>query len=175
MTGTSIGTTDYCQMFKYFYSISLLIFCTATIIGLLFTSQAELARDVNPALAFFVLLISVAWLTMVEGSQGAIVGLGSVDAELYKDSHPLAYKCTSIAHKNLDRYLLGRQFMVIFIIFTVEMAGSPIQDVDLWGLPDWVISMFLSSGLALILIICMVGQLNSEINGCHCMLDYSKM
>jgi hypothetical protein len=35
-------------------------------------------------------------------------------------------------------------------------------------------NIFLSSGLAMILFTCMVGQLNSEVNGCHCMLDYSK-
>jgi len=162
------------QKFKYIYSSILLIFCAVLILGLVFTEQTELAHDVHPGFAFVVLFISIGWLTMVEGGQGAIVGLGPVNGDLYKDSHPKAFKCTSIVHKgdNLDRYLLGRQFMVILIVFTVEMAGSATHNADLWGLPSWVISIFLGSGLAMILFTCMVGQLNSEINGCHCMLDY---
>ena len=176
MTGTGLASNKSLQMFKYIYSSILLVFCGTIIMGLIFTSQTELAHDVHPALAFVVLLISISWLTMVEGGQGAIVGLGPVDDVFYKDSHRFSYMCTSLVHKgdNLDRYLLGRQFMVILIVFTIEMAGSPIHDVELWGLPNWVISTFLGSGLAMILFTCMVGQLNSEINGCHSMLDYSK-
>jgi hypothetical protein len=42
---------------------------------------------------------------MVEGSQGSLVGLAPVDKELFKDSHPITYKCCEVAHKgdNLDR------------------------------------------------------------------------
>jgi uncharacterized membrane protein YkvI len=164
------------SIIKYVVSSILLVFCVTLVMGLIFTENTELAHDVHPLVAFFVLIISIAWLTMVEGGQGAIVGLGPVNGDLYMESHPYAYRCTSIVHKgnNLDRYLLGRQFMVILIVFTVEMAGAPSGTVELWGLPDWVTSAFLASGLAMILFTCMVGQLNSEINGCHCMLDYSK-
>ncbi|CAB9496049.1 expressed unknown protein [Seminavis robusta] len=111
---------------------------------------------------------------MVEGGQGAIVGLGPVHEDYFKESHPLAHKCTSLVHKgdNLDRYLLGRQFMVILIVFTTEMAGAPLAGAELWGLPTWLTNMMLATGIAMILFTCMVGQLNSEINGCHCMLDY---
>jgi hypothetical protein len=84
---------------------------------------------------------------------------------------------TVIAHKgdNLDRYLLGRQFMVILIVFTINLAGETHGHAELWGLPDWVIAIFLTGSVAMILFTNMVGQLNSEINACHCMLDYCRL
>ena len=88
----------------------------------------------------------------------------------------MTWKCTNWCHNgdNLDRYLLGRQFMVVIVVFTVNISGAPLGGAELWGLPQWIIDVFLGSGLAMILFTCMVGQLNSQVNGCHCMLDYSK-
>lgn len=165
-----------CQLIKYAYSTILLLFCLSLILGAVLTRQTKLSADVNPSLAFVVLIISISWLTMVEGGQGAIVGLGPVNTDLYKESHSKTLICTSTVHKgdNLDRYLLGRQFMVILIVFAVESAGAATRYESMWNIPDWLANIFLSSGLAMILFTCMVGQLNSEINGCHCMLDFSK-
>ena len=92
----------------------------------------------------------------------------------------MSHRCTSIVYKgdNLQRYLLGRQFMVILIVFIVELCGATHggdHGVELWGLPNWIINIFLSSGVAMILFTCMVGQLNSEIISCHYMLDYRKL
>jgi hypothetical protein len=164
------------QMVKYVYSSIVLIFCLVLILGVVSTEQTELSSDMHPAVALVVLVLAISWLTMVEGGQGAIVGLGPVNRELYKDSHPFSARCTSLVHKgdNLDRYLLGRQFMVIFIVYAIEMAGAATHFDELWNIPSWLANLFLSSGLAMILFTCMVGQLNSEVNGCHCMLDYSK-
>jgi Silicon transporter len=166
--------TDPFQMFKYVYSTILLIFSLVLILGVVFTRQTHLSKDVHPALAIVVLVITISWLTMVEGGQGALVGLTPVDPVLYEKTHKWTRMCTKLVYTgdNLDRYLLGRQFMVILIVFSVEMSGAATEYEDLWGLPTWLSNIFLVSGLAMILFTCMVGQLNSEINGCHCMLDY---
>ncbi|MFN9898478.1 MAG: hypothetical protein ACK55Z_06720, partial [bacterium] len=93
---------------------------------------------------------------------------------LYRESHPIAYKCTEISHTgdNLNRYLLGRQFMVVFIVFCVNQSGNPIAGATLWGLPSILLTIFLGSGLAMILITTNIGQLNSQVNASYCMLDY---
>jgi len=103
-----------------------------------------------------------------------MVGLAPVNATLYKESHPLSYKCTALCHRgdNLDRYLLGRQFMVVLIVFIVNLSGAPIGGATLWGFPQVVIDIFLVTGAAMILFTCMVGQLNTQVNAAHCMLDY---
>jgi silicon transporter len=159
---------------KYIISTCALVFSISLIIGLIFTDQTTLARDVHPGLAFCTLWISVLWLTMVEGSQASLVGLAPVDRELFKDTHPISYKCCEVAHKgdNLDRYLLGRQFMVVVMVFTINISGGPIADATLWGFPDVLTNMFLGSGFAMILFTCMVGELNSQVTASLCMLDY---
>jgi silicon transporter len=142
--------------------------------GLIFTEQTKLSSDVHPALAFVCIWGGILWLSMIEGGQGSLVGLAPVDRELYKDSHPITYKNTGFAHNgdNLDRYLLGRQFMVVLAIFTINLSGSPLEDVELWGLPSIITDIFLGSGLAMTLLTCMLGQLTSEVNSSHCMLDF---
>eukprot|EP00550_Attheya_septentrionalis_P010226 CAMPEP_0198299738 /NCGR_PEP_ID=MMETSP1449-20131203/45641_1 /TAXON_ID=420275 /ORGANISM="Attheya septentrionalis, Strain CCMP2084" /LENGTH=90 /DNA_ID=CAMNT_0044001367 /DNA_START=94 /DNA_END=362 /DNA_ORIENTATION=- len=82
------------NVIKYIYSSILLVFCLTLILGVVFTEQTELSADVSPWLAFAVLIFAISWLTMVEGGQGAIVGLGPVNTELYKDTHPNSAKCT---------------------------------------------------------------------------------
>ena len=171
------GTNTPLQMFKYIYSSVLLVFCIIIILGLIYTEQTEgSAHGMHPVLTMVVLFGAVAWLTMVEGGQASIVGLAPVHEDFFKDTHKWSHRCTRLVHKgdNLNRYILGRQFMVILIVFVIERTGSPIEDAELWGFPDWLLRMFLVSGFGMILFTCMVGQLNSEVNGCHCMLDYSK-
>jgi silicon transporter len=165
---------DAGNVIKCAYSVGLLVFSTIIIMGLIFNEETKLSSDVNSAVAFVAIWGGVLWLTMVEGGQGSLVGLAPVNRELYKDSHPIAYKCTAIAHKgdNLDRYLLGRQFMVVLTVFVVNMSGGPLKDAELWGFPSVLTNMFLGSGLAMILFTAMVGQLNSQVNASLCMLDY---
>merc|ERR1719437_229353 len=111
---------------------------------------------------------------MVEGGQCSLVGLPPVDRELYRESHPITYMITGWAHKgdNLDRYLMGRQFMVIFINFTIGLCGAPLSGAEVFGLPDWVSAIFLGSGIAMVLQNVVVGQLTSQCNASHMMLDY---
>jgi len=134
----------------------------------------RLSNDVHPAVAYIVGIVAILWLTMVEGGQASLVGMAPVNPELYKDSHPIAYKCAKLGHKgdNLDRYLLGRQFMVVLVVFSVNMSFGPTADAELWGYPQWVIDVFFEYGLAMILFTCMVGQLNTQVNASHHMLDY---
>jgi len=161
------------SLFKSVYSVGLLIFSIICIMALIAKRMTGLSSDTHPAVAYVAIWIAILWLTMVEGGQASLVGLAPVNPELYKDSHPLAYKCTKLAHKgdNLDRYLLGRQFMVVLVVFTVNISGGP-KDADLWGFPGWMMNIFFDYGLAMILFTCMVGQLNTQVNASLCMLDY---
>jgi len=162
------------KWFKMFASTCLLIFSITIVMGLIFTRQTGLSQDSHPAVAFVVLWVMLIWLSFVEGGQASLVGLHPINSELYKDSHKVAYKATSNTNMgdNLDRYLMGRQFMVIFIVFLINRAGAPVAGAELWGLPKVVIDIFLVTGFAMILFTVMVGQLQSQINASLCMLDY---
>jgi len=168
-------TSNYpVNMFKGAYSMCLLIFSVVIIMGLIATRQTNLSSDAHPAAAYVLIWVAIGWLTMIEGGQASLVGLAPVNAELYRESHPIAYKCTKITNEgdNLDRYLLGRQFMVVLTVFSVNMSGGPLGDAELWGFPSWLSGIFLQSGLAMILFTCNVGQLNTQVNASLCMLDY---
>mmetsp|Transcript_7558 Transcript_7558/g.15190 ORF Transcript_7558/g.15190 Transcript_7558/m.15190 type:complete len:511 (+) Transcript_7558:164-1696(+) len=172
--GKKMSAASHCNAFKGLYSTCLLIFSIVLVMGLIFTNQTGLSQDAHPAAAFIVLWVTLIWLSMVEGGQASLVGLHPVDKELYVDTHPLTYKNCSITNKgdNLDRYLMGRQFMVIFIVFCINYSGAPVPGAELWNLPTWVTTIFLNTGIAMILLTCMVGQLASQVNASHCMLDY---
>jgi len=178
MTASDKSANGGIQMIKYIYSTLLLCFSIVLIVGNIFAKQTRLSYDSQPAVALVIMLFAIVWLTMVEGGQGALVGLGPVDPDLFKDSHPMTHRGFTLVYKgdNLNRYLLGRQFMVILIVFIVELCGATHghdgQEVALWDLPSWIITIFLVSGAAMIMFTCMVGQLNSEIISCHYMLDY---
>ena len=156
------------------YATCLLIFSVYVVMNLIFTRSTKVAADAHPAVAFVVLWGGLLWLCMVEGGQGALVGLPPVDRELYKETHKISHKCTSLAHKgdNLDRYLMGRQFLVIFIVFAVELCGAPIHGIQLAWLPGWANTLFLGTGLAMILFTVQLGKVPSQVVASHCMLDY---
>jgi len=159
---------------KSVISVGALIFSVVIIAGLIFTGQTSLAQDVHPVFTVIVLALAVVWLSIVEGGQASLVGLAPVSHDLYADSHRIAHKSCVDAHSgdSLDRYLLGRQFMVVFIVFAINIAGGPVSGAELWELPQWLLSLFLGFGLAMILFTTMCGQLNSQVNASHCMLDY---
>jgi len=52
------------------------------------------------------------------------------------------------------------------------MSAAPIGEVSLFGLPDWVMTVFLQTGLAMILFTAQIGQLAAQCNASHMMLDY---
>jgi len=170
----SHGTNTPFDWIRIVWSLFLVIFSVVVVLALIGTGNTQLARDIHPVAAGVIMWSLIIWMTMVEGGQCSMVGLPPVDRELYRESHPITYKITGWGHKgdNLDRYLMGRQFMVIFINFTIGLSGAPLAGADVLGLPDWVTAIFLGSGIAMVLQNVVIGQLTSQVNASHCMLDY---
>ena len=162
------------DIFKQFYSTCLVIFSVVIVTALMFTENTKVANDAHPVVALVVMWLGILWMSMVEGGQCSMVGLPPIDRELYRESHKITYQICSLGHKgdNLDRYLMGRQFMVIFINFTISLCGSPLEGADVLGLPSWVSDIFLGSGIAMVLTNVNIGQLTAQVNASHCMLDY---
>jgi len=170
----SHGVETLWDKIKIVYSLFLVIFSIVVVLSLIGTGNTQLARDIHPAAAGIIMWSLIIWMSMVEGGQCSLVGLPPVDRELYRESHPITYKICGWAHKgdNLDRYLMGRQFMVIFINFTIGLCGAPLSGAEVLGLPDWVTAIFLGSGIAMVLQNVVVGQLTSQCNASQMMLDY---
>jgi hypothetical protein len=96
---------------KYFYSSSILVCSVTLVVASIFTEQTRISEEVHPVFALLLLAFLLVWLGMMEGGQGALVGLQPIEKELYKDSHPIAFKSTRIAHQgdNMERFIVGRQ------------------------------------------------------------------
>jgi hypothetical protein len=112
---------------------------------------------------------------MIEGQQASLVGLPPVDPELYKDSHTITYKNGALAFRgdNFDRYLMGRQFMVLLVVFVINQCGQPFDPkVDVLGMPDGVKFVFLDIGLGMIVFTCILGRLTTQVIATHSMIDY---
>jgi silicon transporter len=162
-------------LFRYVASIALLIFSIIIVGALIFTGNTRVAEEANPWVALIVCILAVTWLSMIEGQQASLVGLPPVDPDLYKDSHPVTYKNAALAFKgdNLDRYLMGRQFMVLLVVFVINQCAGPLDPtVDVLGLPDGVKLVFLDIGLGMIIFTCILGQLTTQVNASHCMIDF---
>lgn len=163
------------KLFKEVYSCAILVFSSVIVIALIVKGETKVAHEAHPAVAFFTLWIAIIWLSMVEGGQASCVGLPPIDMYLYKDSHPTTYKQMEIVNKgdNLDRYLMGRQFMVLALVFLENLSGHPInEDFQLWGMPEAIIKIFLGSGLAMFFMTAMIGKISAQVNASRCMLDY---
>jgi len=164
-------TLDFIKMA---ISMALVVFSITIVTALMFGENTRIAADFHPAVALVLMWALILWLSLVEGGKCAVVGLVPVDGDLYKDSHPITNKICALAHKgdNLDRYLMGRQFMVIFISFVINLCGAPLAGAEVFNLPSWVESIFLGTGVAMVLTVVVVGQLTTQINATTCMLDY---
>ncbi len=96
-------------------------------------------------------ILAITWLGMIEGQQASLVGLPPVDPELYKDSHPITYKNGALAFQgdNFDRYLMGRQFMVLLVVFVINQCAQPLDPaVDVLNMPEVSSSSSLTSDSA---------------------------
>lgn len=159
---------------KYMYSMALLVFSVGIVMATIFTGNTKLSQDGHPALAFFVIWGLILWLAMMEGGQGCLVGLQPVDKELYAESHPITLKSANMAHKgdNMARFIVGRQFLVVLVVFVTNMCGAALGGTEVLGLPDAVTSIFVGSGVAMILMTIILGQLTAQVNAANCMLDF---
>jgi hypothetical protein len=167
------------ESFKYLYSLGLLIFSVVIVVAAIFSEQttataADQDLKVSPILAFVVFWFLIVWLATMEGGQGALVGLQPVDPKLYANSHPRAHRITAVAHKgnNMERFIVGRQFMVVLVVFVINLMASAVPSADVLSLNGALTEIFLHSGLAVILTTITLGQLMAQVNSANCMLDF---
>ena len=157
---------------KRVVSAGLLVFSIVVISVTIFDEQTRLSEELGSAVAFVAMWLALVWLARVEGGQACMVGLPPVDPSLYKESHRISHQVCAIGHKgdNLERYLMGRQFMVLVLVFVINMAASPVEDAK--ERRTVIGQFFMEFGLALILLTAMVGQLFTQVTASYCMLDY---
>jgi len=170
---------------SYWWSMVLLIFSIVIVIYTIAKqwNNPPWSRDsTHPVLDIFIFLAMLFWIALLEGCQISIVGLQAVDMELYKDTHPRSYKCSKLVHAgpNVERFLVGRQFLLLFNGFMVSrVAGAKYEDFDFY-IGDWQwnseASQFLWVNSVLLLIVIIVpGQLVSQLMAADKMLGFFEL
>jgi hypothetical protein len=160
---------------KYVYSFILLSFSIAMVMGCIFTRQSTaVTYNIHPVGAFFLFWFLVVWLAMIEGGQGCIVGLHPINKDRYAKTHTITLKTTVLAHRgdNLERFIIGRQFLVVLLIFLINISGSAIKGANPFGLPQIVNDIFLENGIAMMITTIVIGQLTSQVNAAVSLLDF---
>jgi len=156
-------------------SAALLVVCIVMVIAALFEKQTRATGqyNLNPIIALFLLLFVLSWLAVIEGGLNCTVGLQAVDRNVFKDTHPITYRATTLASKNnLEKYIVGRQYMDLSMVFCISFLCTAIKGASVLGLPSIVIDIFLVSGWAMTNITIVFGQLVLQINSAECMVDY---
>ena len=115
-------------------------------------------------LVFFVFIGSICCLSLLEGTQVAILVEVNKDPEPYKVSHPRAYALMKrVTHeKNVRRFLIGRQFLVIFVVFLINQC-TIFPDIQHFGIPFGVWYFFVSLGFPTAINCLCFGQLPCEL------------
>ena len=114
------------ESIKYLTSMGLLLFSVVVVMASIFSQQTVATAEMGfpsyvAAPVFWFLIV---WLATMEGGQGALVGLQPVDKACYEKTHPKAAKTTTLAHRgdNMERFIVGRQFLVVLVVFVINMV-----------------------------------------------------
>jgi hypothetical protein len=112
----------------------------------------------------------------IEGGQGCLVGLKPIPKKKYRVSHPKSYQSCSVVHQgnNLERFIIGRQFLVVLVIFLINIMGESIKSAQPYPniLPLWMNMIFLDNSIALMITTIDIGQLPAQVNAAVAMLDF---
>jgi hypothetical protein len=170
--------SSWISSLKTVVSAALLLFCITLLMSSMWTQQTRATSSdyqwpAAAACALFWLVLL--WLAIIEGGLNCQVGLRPLPTQLYRDTHPLAFQATQLCARranNLERFIVGRQYMDLTMVFTISFLATAVKDVSVLGLPQAVCTAFLNSGLAMTLVTIVLGQLALQINAANCMLDY---
>jgi len=117
------------------------------------------------------LVFMLTWIALLEGCQISIVGLQGVDMEKYKHEYPRAYACCKVVHAgpNVERFLVGRQFLLLFNGFLASRVSgvgpnAPTKfNLDGWEWEYNASQIFYSNSVLLMILIVAVAQLPTQL------------
>merc|ERR1712100_911787 len=116
-------------------------------------------------------------ISLLEGCQISIVGLQDIDLELYKHSHPRAYKALKLCFQgpNVERFLVGRQFLLLFngfLVSKVAGAGTPNFYIGDWHWSEEASQFFWANSVLLMILLAAFAQLVTQLLAAQKMLGF---
>eukprot|EP00815_Leptocylindrus_aporus_P010989 CAMPEP_0116053136 /NCGR_PEP_ID=MMETSP0322-20121206/2000_1 /TAXON_ID=163516 /ORGANISM="Leptocylindrus danicus var. apora, Strain B651" /LENGTH=587 /DNA_ID=CAMNT_0003536227 /DNA_START=88 /DNA_END=1848 /DNA_ORIENTATION=- len=159
-------------------SIALLAFSLCITFAVNIEDDAEAEDDYNipGAVTLLIVIFLLVWLATLEGGMVCLLGCQPIDPQIYFETHPIAYKCTVLASldsTNLSRFIAGKQFLVVILIFIVDQLTKPVEGRDAMGISGWVSDVFLYEfALAMTFITLVMAQIVPQLIAKDCMLDF---
>lgn len=144
------------------FSTILTLCCLVIIVYAIANGHAKLPG--HPALLYAIFIFVVTLLGFLEGLQISILVLEKVNRELFADNvkaynnHKLATKDEGL---NVQRFLIGRQFFVVFVVFlSAQLTTYPTLELPL---PGWLFTFLIETGLPGCLVVLAFGQLMPQL------------
>jgi hypothetical protein len=160
---STLGST-LIECLKYLVSFTVISTYFTYIMWGIWTNQALL--PVPQVAVFIVFCMCVLFLAHLEGLQVAILVQESKDMVPYAVSHPNACSLMERAtyEKNVRRFLIGRQFFVIFVVFLINQC-TIFPEISHLGINSAVWLIFVQLGLPTALIVLCFAQLPAQLLG----------
>ena len=120
----------------------------------------------HPTLLYIIFLSVLILLAYLEGLQVAILALEHTNIDGLRERYPRAHvtHALSTAHDglNVQRFLVGRQFFVVFVVFLcAQLTTYP--ELPKGGVPDWLFITIIATGLPGALVVLAFGQLMPQV------------
>lgn len=128
----------------------------------IWTGQAVLPT--HPAVHFILFCFCMMMVAYLEGLQVALLAVIDEDPEPYRISHPRAYKLMKSAKegKNIDRFLVGRQFATIFFMTLIGQVTT-FPNISTLGIPAVVWFIFIQTGLPAAVVVTTIASLQPQL------------
>jgi len=153
------GMKYWADMIRYIFATILTIIS----IGLIcYSIGAGLAAmPGHPIILYILLAFDIVLLAYLEGLQIAILALERTSCETFIQ-RKRAYASQTLAMRynghNVQRFLVGRQFFVVFVVFLCAQLTT-YADLDIPWMPEWMFVALIQTGLPGALIVLAFGQL----------------
>jgi len=152
------------DILKYIVSFGVLMTYFTYLMWGIWTGEALL--PVPHIVVFVVFSCCILFLAHLEGLQVAILIAEPHDIEPYRNTYPRGYDLMVRAthEKNVRRFLIGRQFFVIFVVFLINQC-TIFPDISHLGINGGVWFVFIQLGLPTALNVLCLGQLPAQLLG----------
>jgi hypothetical protein len=144
------------------FSTILTLSCLVIIVYAIANGHAKLPG--HPAILYAIFVFVVTLLGFLEGLQICILALERVNGELFAHrkrayaNHKLATRYDGL---NVQRFLIGRQFFVVFVVFlSAQLTTYPTLELPL---PSWLFTFLIETGLPGCLVVLAFGQLMPQL------------
>eukprot|EP00301_Raphidiophrys_heterophryoidea_P016296 c25852_g1_i1.p1 GENE.c25852_g1_i1~~c25852_g1_i1.p1 ORF type:complete len:511 (-),score=118.18 c25852_g1_i1:278-1810(-) len=160
--------SKHLELLRCFWSSTLTIFGMVVLTAATVSKQNLFWVSVPWWVQILLLVFDMLLLGTLEGAQIALVALKDHNSEAFKHSHPRAYATNKLVQKpgNLERFLVGRQMLVVMAVFFGSFITTQSTDFSTllgWSFPSWVGVAFFQTGFMGVLVVAVFGQLMVQV------------